>query len=389
MNAMAEGEMSVLALARLLGHARLQSTQRYIDGADPQLRQAYLAAMARAATTAPPPEPAAAASGPRTETPPATVQRADPPIFDCRHWQPGWPEWLRQGCLAWLQHQWWQWKPSQRLHHAKLRRSQWHRFWDWQLSRRALSGWADLQPADLCAFADAQLARGLKVTSLRSILDGVYAVLHYLVLQGQLAVEPARPALTLPQTLPRHLQPRELLSLESYVAQAQAQADDATWLAIGLYYLLAHGGLRISEVLDLHVRDVDLDSRRVQVRDGKGHRDRSVYLTATAITALRTYLNTVPNAPDDLLFSAQQRPLSYAQALKRVRRLAVAAGVPGVSPIRLRHTYATTLLNNGLTLEALRRLMGHEHLSTTLIYARLADLTVERQYQAAMAQVTT
>jgi hypothetical protein len=58
-----------------------------------------------------------------------------------------------------------------------------------------------------------------------------------------------------------------------------------------------------------------------------------------------------------------------------------AAGVAGVSPHRLRHTYATQLLNNGMTIDALRRLMGHENLNITLIYARLADTTLEQQYR--------
>ena len=61
-------------------------------------------------------------------------------------------------------------------------------------------------------------------------------------------------------------------------------------------------------------------------------------------------------------------------------------GIQNLSPHRLRHTYATVLLNNGMGIEGLRRLMGHENLNTTLIYARLADATLERQYRAAMEE---
>jgi len=388
---MVEGGVPILALARLMGHSHLQSTQRYIDGADLRLRQEYEKAMGQTGAVQ-----AAAKPRPPSPTPPArpgrapgtTVRRLAPDRLDGTQWQPEWPTWLREGCLAWLDHQWVQWKPSQRKHHAKARLSQLRIFGEWLVTQRAVQGWNDLQSQDIAAFADTQLERGLKANSVRTILDGVYGVLRYLEKRAKLTTVPARPQLTLPDPLPRHLEPEELLALEAHVAQLQTTASDEEKLDIALYYVLAHGGVRISEVLDLQVNHLDLAARRVRIRDGKGHRDRVVCLTQTAVDALYAFLATVPHAPEDLVFSSHQRPLSYHVALKRIRRLGAAAGVQAVSPIRLRHTYATTLLNNGLTLDALRRLMGHQDLTTTLIYARLADRTVEAQYQAAMESVS-
>lgn len=387
---MVEGGVPILALARLMGHSHLQSTQRYIDGADPRMRQEYEKAMEQTDATyaAVKPQPVSPAPPARPErAPESTVSRPVPERFDETQWQTEWPTWLREDCLAWLDHQWGQWKPSQRKHHARVRLSQLRIFGDWLLSQHTFQSWDDLQSHDIAAFADAQLARGLKANSVRTILDGVYGVLPYLERHGKLSALPCRPQLILPDPLPRHLEPDELLALEAHVAQLRATASDEAKLDIALYYVLAHGGVRISEVLDLQVQDLDLAARRVRIRNGKGHRDRVVCLTQTAVAALRVFLTTVPHAPEDLLFSVRQRPLSYQVALKRIRRLGEAAGVQRVSPIRLRHTYATTLLNNGLTLDALRRLMGHQDLTTTLIYARLADTTVQAQYQAAMESV--
>jgi len=387
---MVEGGVPILALARLMGHTHLRSTQRYIDGADPRIRQEYERAMGQTGATyaAVKPRPASSTPLARPErAPKPTVSRPVPERFDGTQWQTAWPAWLREACLAWLDHQWMQWKPSQRKHHAHVRLSQLRIFGEWLLSQHRFQGWDDLQSYHIAAFADAQLERGLKANSVRTILDGVYAVLCYLERRGKLSTVPSRPQFVLPEPLPRHLEPGELLALETYVAQLQTTSSDEAKLDCALYYVLAHGGVRISEVLDLQVNDLDWAARRVRIRDGKGHRDRVVCLTQTAVTALRAYLATVPHAPEDLVFSSRQRPLSYQVALKRIRRLGHAAGVHGVSPIRLRHTYATTLLNNGLTLDALRRLMGHQDLTTTLIYARLADTTVEAQYQAAMQSV--
>ena len=232
------------------------------------------------------------------------------------------------------------------------------------------------------------MARGLKVATVTSYLSCIYQLLRYLQDRGQMAQLPERPAIARPDPLPRHLTPQEVVALETYIQQQQGEADAAGWLVIALYYLLAHAGLRISEALDLQVQDLDLTARRVRVREGKGQRDRVVFLTATAAAALRRYLATAPHAAEDLALSWRQQPLSYVQACRRLQCLGQATGVKKLSAHRLRHTYATLLLNNGMTIESLRQLMGHENLNTTLVYARLADSTVEKQYETAMERVT-
>lgn len=299
-----------------------------------------------------------------------------------------WPTWLQASCLAWIHQRWFQWKPSRRRHHARVNLNHLRTFWRWQLEQHPLDGWHQLTAADVAAFMTAELVRGIAPTTVASVLDPVYAVLNDLLAKQQLSSLPARPPINCPDPLPRHLQPAELIALESYVRQHAGNPDQLPWLTAALYYVLPHGGLRIGELLDLQTRDLNLVSRRLTIRQGKGRRDRVVYLTDTAVRALDAYRQTVPHAPDDLLFSDHQQPLSYHQAYNCLRQLGQAAGVANLYPMRLRHTYATTLLNNGMTLDALRQLMGHNHLNTTLIYARLADTTVENQYLAAMMNVT-
>jgi len=382
---MVESEMSVLALARLLGHSSVQTTQRYIDGADPRVRRSYEAAMERPVPLAAEPSavpqtlpPAVVATGP------ATVVREEPPPFDGADWMPEWLAWLREGCLDWVRHQWYNWKPSQRLHHAHTRLRELRIFWRWQLTRRTFCGWDDLTTTDIAAFVEAQLAHGLAAKTVKDNLDTLYGVLRHLAAQGRLAEMPRRPALALPDPLPRHLKPQEVVALEDHVARRESEAQAEDWLDLALYYLLGHGGLRISEALDLQVKDLDLVARRMRVRDGKGRRERVVFLTKKAAKALSRYLETVPHAAEDLVLSRGGQPLSYLQAWSQLRRLGKEAGVEGLCPQRLRHTYATLLLSNGVSIDALRRLMGHENLNTTLIYARLPDSLLEKQYRAAM-----
>lgn len=384
---LAEGEMPVLALSRLLGHASIQTTQRYIDGADPQVRRSYEAAMQRQSLPLSHATPTLdLLPGPGNDPP--SVSRPAQGAVDATNWLPQAPREVRQAVVAWLLHQAPRWKPSQRRHHALKRLGELRVFWQWQVAQRSFTSWADLTSADMAAFMDAQLGRGQQATTVKSILDRVYTVLRYLADQGELAGVPARPALSLPDPLPRHLAPQEVLAIEAALErESETEAADSR-LNRALYYLLSHAGLRISEVLELQVQDVDLAARRVRVRDGKGRRDRVVFLSGKAAEVLGQYLPTVPHAAADLVISWQGRPLRYEEAWARVRDVGLSAGVSGVSPHRLRHTYATQLLNNGMTIDALRRLMGHDNLNTTLVYARLADLTLEHQYRTAMEHVT-
>jgi len=363
---LAEGELPVLALSRLLGHASIPTTQRDIDGADPQVRRRYEAAMERQSLPLTPPNPPPDLL-PAPDKRPPTVTRLAHPAVDATNWLPQAPQGVRQAVVAWLEHQAPRWKPSQRRHHAQKRLGELRVCWQWQLARRSFAAWADLTSADMAAFMDAQLGRGQQATTVQSILDRVYTVLGYLADQGELEGMPARPARSLPDPLPRHLAPQEVLAIEATLEREAETEAAARQLNRALYDLLSHAGLRISEVLEVPVQDVDLAARRVRVRDGKGRRDRVVFLSGKAAEVLGQYLPMVPHAAADLVISWQGRPVRYEEAWARVRDVGRSAGVSGVSPHRLRHTYATQLLNNGMTIDALRRLMGHDNLTTTLV----------------------
>src|SRR5439155_16800845 len=310
---LAEGEMPVLALRRLLGHASIQTSQRYIDGADPQVRRSYEAAMERQSLTQAehPPLPDLL---PAPSSATASVTRPAPLAVDATSWLPEAPDGVRQGVVAWLSHQAPRWKPSQRRHHTQKRLGELRQFWLWQLRRRSFRDWADLTSADMAAFMDAELARGLHPTTLKSILDRVYTVLRYLADQGDLATLPARLALRLPDPLPRHLAPQEVLAIEARLERCADRPSAEARLNRALYYLLSHAGLRISEVLELQVQDLDLAARRVRVRDGKGRRDRVVFVSAQTAEELGQYLRSVTHAAADLEMRWQGRPLRYEDA---------------------------------------------------------------------------
>lgn len=109
---------------------------------------------------------------------------------------------------------------------------------------------------------------------------------------------------------------------------ATASGDAQALLDRAWYYLLAHGGLRLGELVDLHLSDCDLAQRRLRIREGKGDRDRIVYLSEPAVQALRAYLAVREPAASDHLLIQRGRPLGRAAVQYRLKRYGQAVGLP-------------------------------------------------------------
>ena len=136
-------------------------------------------------------------------------------------------------------------------------------------------------------------------------------------------------------------------------------------------------GLRISEVTQLRVSDIDSSRMVIHVREGKGRKDRYVMLSPRLLEVLRTYWKAV--RPHDLLFPGAHpdRPISTAsvrQACYRARLLA-GLGKP-VTVHTLRHSFATHLLEAGTDLRTIQVLLGHRSFSTTARYVHIATASL-------------
>jgi len=202
-----------------------------------------------------------------------------------------------------------------------------------------------------------------------------------------------------PDRLPRFLTDEQVGALrddlERRVAQARTPVQRRNALLDrAAFYVLWQGGLRLGEVEELRLEDLDisapldagLQDRRLVVRQGKGRRDRTVYLTDTAVRALQAYLAVRGMGPGSHVFLYHNKPVRRDLIRDRIKAAGRRVGVPA-TPHRLRHTYATQLLNAGCRVTTIQRLLGHRRLNSTMLYARVHDRTVAEDYYAAMAQV--
>jgi site-specific recombinase XerD len=298
------------------------------------------------------------------------------------------PTWARDACLDYVRHQARNWKASQCRRHSQRNLRVLRQFWNWRLARGPIEAWTELTRDDVRAFADDLTARGVAPSTLRNGVYPVWGVLRHLQTQG-VAIAPSLYRVDLPRErriVPRALTNAEANQLERQMHAYLAHSTPAALREAAWYFVLAHAGLRLNELVDLRRADLDLAGRRLRIEQGKGRRDRSVFLSDTTVVALERYLATVPTQAADapLFFRADSVPLKYRWVQFRLRQLGEEAGVAHVSPHRLRHTFATRLINLGVPVTTIQHLLGHTNLNTTQRYAQVADPTIEREYRQAM-----
>jgi site-specific recombinase XerD len=265
--------MPILSLAKLLGHTDLQTTQRYIDGADPTVRDDFRRAMDALDQQNQPSTPTALDLSRHPVFKPGQAdERPDPVtlVDHLAHLARSLPDWLHQAIRDHTVRRIAQWQPhrakSQTHHHF----STLCRIAGWLVTERGWSQLDQLHRVDLVAYVNARQEAGLKPRSIAAELTVFRALWRDLLAQervtnGAILQVQAPPA---GDHLPRFLTTDQFQRLET-VVQAQTQADqpqdrfDLAW-----FYLLAHAGLRRSEVQNLRLVDLDLNGRRLRVQGG-------------------------------------------------------------------------------------------------------------------------
>jgi integrase/recombinase XerD len=195
----------------------------------------------------------------------------------------------------------------------------------------------------------------------------------YHVTLKQRAVEFCIPRRRPPSRLPEILSREEVTRLIEHTLNLKHRVLLMTTYA---------AGLRVSELVHLKATDIDSDRMALRVEQGKGAKDRYTLLSPKLLAELRNYwrayrprtwLFPMVRTPDSPINPEQAQKVYYAA--KRRAGITKRCGIHG-----LRHAFATHLLESGVDLHTIQRLLGHGHLSTTLVYFHLAqkDLTATR-----------
>lgn len=183
--------------------------------------------------------------------------------------------------------------------------------------------------------------------------------------------------------LPVVLTPKQVEALLAAPLQVPPSKQAPHWLPlrdVAILELFYSAGLRLSELGGLDVGDVDPYSETVRIF-GKGRKERLCPVGAPALEAIRNYRDAADIRSGPLFVSKLRKRLSVRNIATMLDKYVLAAGLPrGITPHKLRHSFATHLLDHGADLRSVQELLGHESLSTTQIYTHVSIEQMKKAY---------
>jgi integrase/recombinase XerC len=263
--------------------------------------------------------------------------------------------------------------------------------------RGAVPDWAVLRRDDFRDFLRF-LGRGkLSRAAVQLRFSALRSFYKFLVRNGAATASPIK-NLSLPNAekrLPLFLTKEQLENLLEAPAKELDAASKTGKVDASLYFrdaaildVIYSCGLRVSELCQLCAADIDWPEQVVRVR-GKGKKERLVPIGPPALEAIRAYWKhrDGPVQGDQAVFSARPNkatPLTPRTVQMRLKRYLSSAGLdPNMTPHKLRHSFATHLLDAGADLRSVQELLGHAHLVTTQVYTHITTERLKRAYDQA------
>lgn len=271
----------------------------------------------------------------------------------------------------------------------------WHRE-----ERKSEPAWDKLQRDDFRSYLRFLGRNSLGRAAIQLRFSALRTFYKFLIRHGVLSVSPIK-NLALPKLekrLPKYLTAKQITDLLIAPMKPLEQAKEKgrgrpvtaaiCFRDVAILETIYSCGLRVSELCGLRVEDIDWNERLVRVR-GKGKKERLVPIGEPALKAIREYWSLLPQQPsgESLVFlSEKKNPTPIAPYVLQVRlkkHLATAGLDPSLTPHKLRHSYATHLLDAGADLRSVQELLGHAHLVTTQVYTHISTERLKKAYDAA------
>jgi integrase/recombinase XerC len=277
---------------------------------------------------------------------------------------------------------------------ALLEFCKWH-----QEERQTSPVWNQLQRDDFRGFLRYLGRKNMGRAAIHLRFSALRSFYKYLVRRGEAESSPIK-NISLPKAakrLPRFMtlqQMKDLLAAPEKELQRLRQSSDGKvdesefFRDAAILETIYSCGLRISELCGLLAQDVNFGEQLVRVR-GKGKKERQVPIGTPAMQAIERYWHALPNPPSgaEPIFLASPNDIRQVSPrvvqLRLKKYLEIAHLDPGLTPHKLRHSYATHMLDAGADLRSVQELLGHAHLVTTQVYTHVTTERLKKAYDEA------
>ena len=248
--------------------------------------------------------------------------------------------------------------------------------------------WRELRADDFRRYLFERMKAGLAKPTIRLHFAALRTFYRYLVERHGLADNPLKQVQLpkLDKKLPVVLTAKQVGALLA-APLAMVKSDKAPkWMPLrdaAILELFYSSGLRLSELAGLEVRDVDTFSESVRVL-GKGRKERIVPVGEPALDAIQKYRQAASVHAGPLFINKSRRRLGARSVWLSLKRYLAFADIPqNISPHKLRHSFATHMLDAGADLRSVQTLLGHASLSTTQIYTHVSVERLKKAYDEA------
>jgi len=248
--------------------------------------------------------------------------------------------------------------------------------------------WTEATADDFRAYLFDLMKRGRSRATIRLSFAALRSFYNHLTDRGTIPsnvlklVSLPKPEKSLPQflTVPQVTALMESPSMRKKTKQATAWMAARDAAVLELFY---SSGLRLAELASLDVKDLDPIGETVRVM-GKGARERIVPVGAIALEAISRYRHEASVQSGPLFINKSRKRLGHRSIWLLLKACVREAGLPAtLSPHKLRHSFATHLLDNGADLRSVQSLLGHASLTTTQIYTHVTTERLKKAYDAA------
>lgn len=233
--------------------------------------------------------------------------------------------------------------------------------------------YTDMTVSDLRYFLAYEKSRGVSNRTLENTRVQISAFFTWLLDEELIGKNPCRSIAPIKYTKEVKL-PFSAVEIDAIRSACKNKKERAI-----VEFLLA-SGVRVSELCSIRISDINFDTLAVIVKEGKGAKQRTVYINDLASKHLVEYLTSRDINGDYLFYNKKKEPLNAGGVRFLLKEIETRTGISNIHPHRFRRTFATGLANRGMDIQEIGKLLGHANLNTTLTYVYSSEEKIRTSY---------